>query len=1242
MSPIENRWSKGLAVMVLVALSGCGAASTGTRQDEPIAEIDAIRAAAAAHPDDPAAARALAEWELLGDGGNTESAGAAIERAEALSPEDVGVHYLRGVHAEQHGQPEIATRAFLSVLGGAPASDDPLAPVYVESTLAYLRELRTDTPDFVAAARPVLEALFREPGHLGYPARRQAFFWIRDLAAERGDMTEVARLESSLSCPTAMRAAGPFGPSVLSAFDQTLPAEGRGMLADHYDLGPGRGVVATRTLEVDHCSTALGVPDGHDDGASAGPGTRVVESTLHVAEAGSYVIALSTAASVQVSIDGEVAFRVDRRERTRGVATFHALTLAAGDHELELKVASRAPTSALAWTIDRATDGYSPTTGIDLPADPEGPLARFATLDVMSIRGETIAARELLRAHVSERSSAALLALAARVASADPFVPESQRGDDERRLVAQARARDPEAYWPELRAAALETGEVEALAALRVVADRYPHLASIQLGLASALAGAGYQADADAAIERARVARPDACIVTSARFASLAQRGRVDAAAELIDPIIACDQRAEVRFRFAVGQRDWATARAELVRLAPFTTADHQRALALAVALGSGDTAEERRIVAEIESEAAPSDSVVHEADRRYAAGARGEALALLTRETERAPHRAADLRSLVFALSGDDAMEPFRANGLDVVRRFEASGRTYEGHAAVLVFDYMVTRIFEDGSAIDLVHEIYRVQTAEGVERFGDLAVPGRALTVRVIGSDGSTREPDTMSGNVSMPPLSIGDYVEYEIVREHAPRWGDGYASEGWVFQNFTEPFDHSEMVFVAPPSLDVRFDVRGPVPPPVTSDQNGLRAYRFVMEQSARLTQEPNWVGEPPVLPSLRAATRVTWDRMYSAVLDGLMGLDIVDPAAERLLDEEILAGGAALTPRERAQRIHRWVMENIEPVAETFYGMAPMMVSARRGNRLRVLRYLLELAHVPSRIAFARTLTGQRPNDDVPDADVYGTELLVATVDDAPLYLVTAARGFAHDYFPASLRGQEAIVIAAGLPRIRLPESQGTTPSQRFEGSVEIATSGVATVALTIGFSGGAAAELRNAIREVAPAERATLLAERFVPSIIPGGAASASSVVVRGLDAWEEPLEISFVAESAGMIQSARDGYHIVPLFGSGIEAAFARLPSRTTTELVGEVDTSVSLHFSGPGVLHAPQPAEARGPSGAHASVVATALPDGSVQLERRVVVPLATVPVAQYAELAQFCRLTSQIDQRTVVITPQ
>lgn len=1221
----------------LSLLAGCGGAQHGSGGGA-LAEIERVRAEAAAHPDDAALQRRLAEWELLGDGGDVERAEAAIAHASELAPNDVGLAYLRAVLAEQHGQADAALEAFLAVVSGATTSEDPLAPIYAESALAYLHDLRIDAPRFVERARPVLEAAFAAPGHVGMPVRRQLYLWLAGLALERADVAEEHRLDAVLGAPTSVRVAGPFGITVLAGFDEELPAEGAGPLADRYDLGPGRGTIPTRTVEAEHAVLSL----VHDAPPEArGPGTRVVEGTLHAAASGRHVLVLGVSGSVQVRIDGQVVARIDRREHWYGANLYLPLDLTAGDHELELKVASRVSSPSLVWLLDHAEGAYSPEAGVNLEPDPEGPLALFATADVMSDRGDTVGVRELLRTRASADASAALLSLAARVAASDPFVPETRRADDERRLVALATARDPNAYWAASQAASLETGDVESLAAQRAVAERFSHMASVQLGLAATLASAGYVADADAAIERASALRPDACAVASARNASLASRGRIDQMEPLVAQLVACDAGSSARFDLLVGRRDWAGARTELARLAPLLDQDAQRSLALRIARASGDRAEEDRLVAEMEADAQPGETVVRQADRSYAAGRRAEALATVEAEAARVPRRASDLRSLEFALSGHDVMDAWRVDGLDVVRRFEASGRSYEGHAAVLVFDYMVTRVFDDGSALDLVHQIYRLQTAEGVERFGSLDLSGRVLTVRAIGPGGVTREPDAIESSTDMPPLEIGDYVEYEFVREHGPSWGDAYQSDGWVFQNFTSPFDHSEMVFVAPVGMPLTFDVRGPVPPPTTHDEDGLRSTRFVMEQSQPLVAEPHWVALPPVLPSLRAVARVSWDRMYGGVYDGLLGLDVHDPAAVRLLEEDVFEHAEGLSDREKARRIYRWVMDNVEAADNSFYQSAPLMVAARRGSRLRVIRYLLSLAGIDARVIYARELASSPPIDDAPDSSVYASSLLAVMLDEGPLYLATIGRGVAYDYLPPTLRGQDAIVVEPGLRHVTLPTSQGTPARQRIEGTVEIAENGVARVTVTLSFEGAAGAELRTGIEQIAPAERASVLAERFVPSVVPGASADPSAVTVQGLDDWDAPLAIAFVAETAGLVRPARDGFHIVPLFASGLEPAFARLEARTTTELVGEVDTQVTLSIRGPGVLHAPEPAELHGPLGASATLGVARGQDGAITLTRHVRLPIGLVPVATYPAFAEFCRGTTQLDQRTVVITP-
>jgi hypothetical protein len=1217
--------------LALLFVLGCGAARPPAEQEQTSA-IEAVRARAAAHPNDPDAQRALAEWELFGDDGDADRAEPALSALSRLAPGDVAASYMRGVLHEQRGRGSEAADAFVAVLRDAPRSDDPLASFYAESAMAYLYDLRDSARDIVDRARPAIEAYAAAPGNTGTAPRRAARFWLHDVALARGDTDGVARWEAALGCPTALRVAGPFGPLVLAPFDRTLPAEGAGPLADRYELGPGRGERATEQIVARRCAAHLG------EGVSSGSGTRIVEAQILAPARARYVLALATAASVRISIDGRAVSAIDRRRTMTGFVTYHAFDLAAGEHELELKVTTRDGSPELGWSLDHAEEGYTPETGLEPPADPSTPLALFVVADALSVRGAVIEARELLRTSVSERSSAALLSLAARVASLDPHVPESRRADDERRLVALATARDPRAHWPAWRAALLASDVNESLAAMGEVAARFPQLVGLELQLASALAEEGYAADADLAIGRAMRALPDSCGVIRARFEALLDRGRVEDATPLAARLVACDARDRSVLDLAIGRRDYDAARAELARLAPLIDGDQHRAILLRIARATGDRAAEERLVAEIEAEGAPGEHVIREVDRLYGASDRARAIRTLEAEAARAPREAADLRRVSYALSGRDVMEPYRVDGREALARFLASGRTYDGYAAVLVFDYMVTRIFEDGSAIDLVHQIFRIQTQEGVERFGSLSLGGRVLTVRVLGPDGAAREPDAIAASTQMPPVSVGDYVEFEIVRDHEPRWGDGYVSNNWVFQNFSQPFDHSEMVYVAPIGMDVRFDVRGPVPPPETRDEDGLRTYRFVMEEQRALEREPNALDDPPILPSLRAGTRVTWDRMFESVYDLLLDTDRADPAVHRLLRTEIL-GGEAIAPRERVRRIHRWVMEHIDEVEDSFFAAAPLMITARRGDRSRVLRYLLELAEIPARIAFARDLAGERPNAEVPDTSVYSATLVVADVQGQPLYLIAGGRGVPHDFLPPSLRGQDAVVLAEGLPHVTLPVAQGPAPSVRFEGDVEIDPRGAARVELTVAFAGEAAAELRTAISQLPAAERARILAERFAPSMVPGAIADPDAVRIGGLDDWEEELTLRLEIESDGLVRSDASALFVLPLFMSGVEANYAELPRRTTTELVGELDVSVSLRVRGPGVIHPPEPGVVRGPAGASASLEVAREGD-AIRMQRRVRVPLAAIPVAQYEELARFCRATTQLEQRTVVFT--
>src|SRR5690606_7945109 len=133
-------------------------------------------------------------------------------------------------------------------------------------------------------------------------------------------------------------------------------------------------------------------------------------------------------------------------------------------------------------------------------------------------------------------------------------------------------------------------------------------------------------------------------------------------------------------------------------------------------------------------------------------------------------PEAMASLRHVLRSLYGENPLEAYRRDGAEVIRELEASGRTYE-EPMVLVLDYTVYRVFEDGSMLELTHNIFRLQSQEAVDAMGEYAVPDGAqmLTLHTVKADGTRLEPDEIAGKdtISFPSLSPGDYIEFEYVR-------------------------------------------------------------------------------------------------------------------------------------------------------------------------------------------------------------------------------------------------------------------------------------------------------------------------------------------------------------------------------------------------------------------------------------------------------------------------------------------
>lgn len=1224
-----------VAVTLAAGLAGCGGAQTAK---DPT-RIELLRRRAADNPHDPQVQRALAEAELLADDGDPARAEAQIERALALAPDDPALRLAAALERNLHGDQRTALDQALAALERARRSDAPEAPLVAEVAVGLLSDLIDAVPGSADAVREGLEPLTRDAGRAGPAARALASGVLFGLHFRRGDVEAARTLSEALGCVPTWRVAGPFGPRELLDFDRRHAALSRGPLADAYDLGPDRGVQPTRSLDTQACQVQLGAESPVKEG-----GTTYAEAFVEVPadEAGEHVLRLETPNAAEVYLDGRRVVRLDARREPTPRVTYHRLDVPAGRHEVTVKIGSRHPSPALDLAL-------WPTS---MPPAFEGdsPLGRYLRAASAFSRGDVVGARETLRPAVRDgRGSPLVLLLAASVTLSDDLRPGDVRRDEARRLLAAAK-RDREAWLPELQIARLAAADGQAVAAierLRKAVDAWPKVLVLRLALEDLLLDRGWEAEAYEVAEAAHGLVPDACPAIRVALDAAGRRDDVSRARKLIEDLVDCDARTHARLEDLVDRRRWDDAAAELERLARLEPPQRETRILfreLRLARGRGDRAEAQRLIqalADREPRAASLPLAI--ADHHQAEGRTREALTVLNAAIERDPESMAELRWVRHMLGGEDEIDRWRVDGEKVLQEFEASGRTYDA-PQVLVWDYMATRVFEDGSRFELVHQIHKVQSKEAVDDEGEFREPegARLLTLHTIKPDGTRLEPDAIHGKdtISLPDLTPGDYVEHEYVRFESPPGGMPGAVLGdrFFFRNFETPFDRSEMAVIVPEDHPITVDPRGPAPEARERVHDGLREYRWEVTESRPLTREPMSVAPQEWIPSIAWGIGAEWELLVGGLLDALVDKDVADPQARRLARK--LAGDAQ-DDVTRARRLYAWVLEHVEDADSVFEQAAPMLAQ-RTGDRNRVLRYLLGLVGVESELVLARSIASDQTDAKVANDQTF-TNLLVrvAPEDHEPVFLSLKERGAPFGYVPPGLRGQEALVLAPGAPRVTLPEGASGQDRHTAEMSLALGTDGSARAKMVEVYRGAGAVAWRNNLEGVPDAVLQERFGKQYVARLIPG--ARLTELEIEGRDDPELPFVLRYAFEVSNLGRRQGNRWILPTLLPPRFASRYASAAKRTTTQVVAPpFEQHFTLRVDVPGSVALPpswKPVRLAGPGGARFAMRAARDGDTLV-VERKARIPLQRVSADGYPKWAAFCRAADQVASREIPLT--
>jgi hypothetical protein len=461
-------------------------------------------------------------------------------------------------------------------------------------------------------------------------------------------------------------------------------------------------------------------------------------------------------------------------------------------------------------------------------------------------------------------------------------------------------------------------------------------------------------------------------------------------------------------------------------------------------------------------------------------------------------------------------------------------------------------------------------------------------------------------------------------------------------FYFRSFEIPFDLSHMVVILPRDMPITIDLRGDAPRVEQSIRGNLKLLSWKVQASRPLVAEPLSVSEREYIPSINYGVKASWENFVESIRDALIDRDTVDPAVERFV--RTIVGEAKPNERLiRAKRLYDWVIRNIENSSDSF-SEAAVMLRARRGNRARVLHYLLTLAQVPSRLALVRTAANDATVSELADTNTYDNLLLmVGSPSTKPngraQWLSTVDRWAPFGYIPPLLRGQRALLLEPGAKFVKVRPSRPGEDRHRIQFDIRLRKDGSATVKVVENIKGAGATEWRENLEGIAEAELERRFEEEYVARLVPG--AVLRSLRIIGREDTDIPFELHYSFRVGNFGRRAGKGWALPGIILTQLSTAYARLSNRTTTEIVAPaIDRDISIRVrvpNGTKLPRLPKTATISGPNNARFEL-RNRESKNELFINRQLVLPMMRVDPKGYPEFREFCRKVDLAEATEVV----
>ncbi len=1131
-------------VLAFVLVAGCSS------QPKTPQDAWSVRREEARQSEDPAE---VADWllaELLEPGGSAAQAKAARKRLDEIGADIMTAHLGRGLYDVSHGYIKRAADEFFLAILAARTSEDERADLVAWYAAIHVLELYGQTHDFGERHREDVALLLREPKNIGFRAYAKIVdLWAKEAFAAAQENVE-ERIAERLGCAQHLRIAGPFGTGQASDHLRSFPAEKPGPWPQAFPQGEGPS--RPRQIETESYGCDVEADEVVREGIFYG------ESYLELEEQRELILTASGATKIWV--DDQLVLERDVRSWGNWPRFGTRVTLAPGRHRVLWKMGDAATALRImkpdgrpsgVATSRNAGAGYDvvgPQVGPDPNAimayiedsgvkDPGDALTRYLAAFLANHEGEPDVATVLLEPLVEKPSQATgtSLAVAASFVVGDPIYDKNQTRELVHELEVRASEHDPGLWYPRLRVAlwdANQRGLTEAVRPLEELVAEFPEVATLHNTLARVYEELGWGPELERTVARVTQQFPKDPAAIELGIELAEEQGKTEKVDVLLQRLRKEDPDSDVFVQRALERQDYQAALKELRRLAarrPSRKDLVQRIEDVMVRAGNTD-----HVLTHLKEAIAEEPRDVHSrlalADAKLARGEEGALAKALVRAVE-ADADPSLIEDAIDLIEGVTELEPYRIDALEVIEKYEQSGKEHPG-TAVRVLDYGAVLVRSDGSSRFLEHEVVRVQSEEGIKKFTELDTRGHTLHLRVIKKDGTILEPQAVSGKptVTMPHLEVGDYVEQERILS---QWGDGvgekYLGPSWFFREQNVAYARSEFAVIAPASKEIQLEMENGVPKPEIRHLGSQVLYHFRVDDSPAAPVEPHSPPPSEFLPRVSVGWGLSFEDRIRETSRSMVSLTPVDPRITRIAEN--IVRGKKKDDISRARALYHWVLDSVQEGEETD---GRRVIVSRSGNRWKALTTLCRAIGIPVRWALAESRLSSPISGPVSSSQRPLMPLLVVGEGEQARWLTIADRFAPFGTVPGPLRGEQAYLLGGLEPeRATVPEG-GARNVISYEGRGKLRKDGSARLSLRIIFQGQFAASLRNGLSQIPENQLPTIIESRLLGQELKGAELLSHEVIDR--DQLDRPLVIAVEVDAPQLATQSSRGLLLGPPF----------------------------------------------------------------------------------------------------------